>query len=209
MATTVTKTFTERFSWSGDYRVVGICDLVSETYDESTYKWTRVYSLQGRYPRTGQVSMDISIPSTAVITSVAFSLTADVTGDYVSYTNTTMSLPDYGDRAATNANLKAYLNASHPSTIKLNYYFGYTTRTITKTESTSTPSLPTAYQWIAYIHGVTPKMVVTYTVDNEEYTVSFGTNNTWQKCKVYYAVNGVWQKVKGYFGADGTWKQVK
>lgn len=206
MAQTVTKTFTETFN-TGNQMVACNCDLVSETQDGST--WTRTYSLRGMYPKNGTVGMGISIPSNATVTKVSFSNSISRSGDQLSYTNLTLDLPDYGNRSATDANIKAYLNASHPSQIRFYWYFGYVTTTVTRTETTASPQLPTAYSWTAYLSSFKPKVQVTYTVPEEDDSVSYGTSNVWQKCKIYVAADNTWKKVKAYFGTGGSWKQVK
>ena len=44
---------------------------------------------------------------------------------------------------------------------------------------------------------------------SDDATVSFGINNTWQKCNVYYGTGGEWVKCKAHFGVDGAWKETQ
>ena len=206
MAQTVTKTFSESFAiTNGGFSAT--CDLVSETQSGSS--WVRTYTIEAGNPRTGIVTLNISIPSNAVITKVEYSNTPSVSGKFLQYSNVTMQLPDYGNRYASNSVIKDYLNASHPSSIRFYWYCGYVSQTTTRTESSSVAELQPWYAWTANISGVAPRVKVTYTVAEEEATLSYGTSNVWQKCKIYVAADNTWKKVKAYFGTGGSWKQVK
>ena len=209
MATTVSKTFT-----TGEIGASGSVNIRSTkvTNDETTYWWSYVTAVNYNGSNTG--SFDISaIPAGSVITAAKITWDAPTKNAVCSNFSSTSQVLDANNNALNNANVLAYLqglSSFNTFTVKcrVNTTAGAYKQTSTKPSwagsgDDSTTTNTTYARWTNW------KLTVTYTPPDDDGTVSFGNNGTWQKCKIYYAVNGVWQKVKGFFGADGTWKQVK